>query len=280
MDFTELAFLAVVQGVTEFLPISSVAHVVLGAKIAGMERTAEQAIMLDIALHFGSLLAVMVYLWRDLRDSLVGVVTLPQDMIRRQTLRWPSKLALLLGLATVPLVLVGLFLMDTQIIDQVRDEGSDLGLKVIAWATLTFGILLYVADRFGPVRYEATDWGWRGALAMGVAQAMAIIPGVSRSGVTMTASRFLGFDRREGARLALLMSIPAILLITGKGVLDLLEAQDIALTLDLVMGAGMAFVSAYLALVLMMRWLSRSTFTPFVIYRLILGAVLLYFAYA
>jgi undecaprenyl-diphosphatase len=152
-------------------------------------------------------------------------------------------------------------------------------MAVIGWATLGFGVLLYAADRLGGTGRRLGAMNLPQALVIGLSQILALIPGTSRSGITMTAARMLGFDRSDAARFSLLLSIPTIL---GAGVLkgkELYETGNAQLTADAYTAAGLALVSALVAIWAMMQWLRRSTFTPFVIYRIILGLVLLVFAY-
>lgn len=271
MDFFQLALLAVIQGVTEFLPISSSGHLILAPRLLNMP---DQGPLIDVALHFGSLFAVVIYFWRDVRDVVIGPAALVSDVAAGRPLSWPAKLALLLVVATIPLVIFGAALVAADAVDDLRT------IEIIGWTTLVYGVILYLADRFAPANKEMTDLTWGGAVLMGFAQALALIPGTSRSGVTMTMARFLGFDRREAARIALLMAVPAILAASAQGVLELIEAGDVTLTTNALLAALLSFASAYVAIVLMMRWLSRATFTPFVIYRIILGGFLLLIVYA
>lgn len=273
----QLVLLAIVQGITEFLPISSSGHLILASRFFGMP---DQGVLIDVALHIGSLFAVLVYFWRDVRDAVIGPVTLVGDMAARRPLSWPSKLALLLVVATIPVIIAGLFLYNMDFYEGLRDTGSLVAIKVIGWTTLVYGILLYIADRFCPFDRELKDWGFASATIMGLAQALSLIPGTSRSGICMTSARFLGFDRQESARIAMLMAIPTILAAGLLGVKDLIETGDTTLTTDAVIAAVLSFASAYGALVLMMRWLANATFTPFVVYRIVLGAVLLWTAYS
>jgi len=193
------------------------------------------------------------------------------------TRRWDtaeSKLAFLLALATVPVVIAGGLLSTLGLTEAMRS------VEVIAWASIVFGIVLWIADMKGAQEKVAGDWSWRDAAIMGLAQAVALIPGTSRSGITMTAARGLGYTRVEAARLSLLMSIPTIL---ASGILatkDLVEAGDQTLGLDALIGAGLSFVAALLALTLMMRMLRTWSMTPFVIYRVALGVLLLVWVYA
>lgn len=267
----QLILLAIVQGITEFLPISSSGHLVLAPKLFG---AADQGVLIDVALHLGSLGAVLLYFWRDVQAAIIGPVRLVGDVTARRPLAWESKLALLLIVATIPVVLFGLGLAQVGAFDAIRT------IEVIGWTTLLYGIALYVADRYSPQVLELKDWSFGGAIVLGISQALALIPGTSRSGVCMTAARFLGFERVEAARVALLMAVPAILAASAKGAYDLYQEGDVTLTLNAGVAASFAFISAYAALAVMMRMLRTISFTPFVIYRVVLGLILLWIAYA
>ena len=264
MPLLHLTVLALVQGITEFLPISSSAHLVLVPVLTGWD---DQGLILDVAVHVGTLFAVLVYFWRDIMLMVVGAVQLV-------TGRWTegARLALLVVVASVPALAAG-FALHALAPDLLRS------VEVIAWATLGFGLLLWLSDRIGGIarRVEALRFG--DAVLIGLAQALALIPGTSRSGITMTAGRFLGMARDEAARFSLLLSIPTILGAGAVGALDIYEAGDVALGTDAALAAGLAFLSALIAIALMMRWLRHASFTPFVIYRLLLGIGLLVYLY-
>jgi undecaprenyl-diphosphatase len=266
MSLLALVLLALIQGVTEFLPISSSGHLALFPILTG---ETDQGLLIDVSLHIGTLAAVMVYFRAETGDALRGAGHLLIG-------RWgtaESRLALLLAIATIPVVIAGGILSLLGLTQAMRTT------EVIAWASIVFGIALYLADMRGAQVKTAKDWGWRDAVAMGLAQAVALIPGTSRSGITMTAARALGYTRVEAARLALLMSIPTIF---ASGILatkDLVDAGDQSLGLDAAIGAGLSFVAALLALSLMMRMLVTWSMTPFVIYRVALGVGLLIWIY-
>ena len=186
MDLGQLILLAIIQGVTEFLPISSSGHLVLAPKVFGAE---DQGVLIDVALHLGSLGAVLLYFWRDVQGAVVGPFVLVGDLSARRPLSWESKLALLLLVATIPVVVAGLGLSQIGAFDQIRT------IEVIGWTTLLYGIALYVADRWSPSVLELKDWSFGGAVILGLSQALALVPGTSRSGVCMTVARFLGFTR-------------------------------------------------------------------------------------
>ncbi|MCI4662233.1 MAG: undecaprenyl-diphosphate phosphatase [Neomegalonema sp.] len=271
LSLWELSILAIVQGITEFLPISSTGHLAIAREVFGLQ--AENSVMLDIALHLGSLLAVLLYFWRDIRSAFVGPFCLVADLSRGDPLRFQSRLAILLLIATIPAIVVGLIMSATGWDESVRT------LEVVGWTTIIFGILLWVSDRFADRGRSLHDWRYSEAVMMGVAQAIALLPGTSRSGITMTAARFLGFSRVEAARVSMLMAIPVILAASAKLFYDLAKFGDVALGLDIAVAALLAFLAAYAALAVMMRMLVTTSFTPFVIYRLLLGAVLLWLAY-
>jgi len=257
--------LAIVQGVTEFLPISSSGHLVLTSKIWNWP---DQGLLIDVAVHVGTLLAVMVYFWRDLWEITVGTVRLLTGR------RGPgARLAGQILVGTIPVVIAGYFGRD-YIGTYLRD------VEIIAWATIGFGILLWIADHLGMTVRRIEHLNFGNAIFIGLAQVLALIPGTSRSGITMTAGRFIGMERTEAARFSMLLSIPTIL---GAGVLaavDLGQSGDFELGQDVLLSAGLAFITGLLSIVMMMRWLSRAGFTPFVLYRLALGAGLLYWIYA
>lgn len=256
--------LAAVQGITEFLPISSSGHLILASHVLGWQ---DQGLAMDVAVHLGSLLAVCVYLWRDIWTMTVGLG-------RLATGRGGPQVRLLgnVLIATIPVLAAGYFFKD-QIETTLRT------VEVIAWTTLGFGILLWIADFVGMTIRRVEHISWPTALTIGLAQVLALVPGTSRSGITMTAARFLGMEREEAARFSILISIPTIL---GAGAIkgwDVYESGDWALTADLGLAAGLSFVTALIAIVLMMAWLKRAGFTPFVLYRLALGGALLWWVY-
>lgn len=267
MTLWHLILLALIQGLTEFLPVSSSGHLVLLPNLMGL---ADQGQLLDVAVHVGTLAAVILYFWSDVRMGLVGV----PRMLRGRIDTAGAKLAFLLMIATIPVVIVGLALHLTGLDDAMRS------IAVIGWAMLIFGIVLYWADQRGSQIRQAENWNTRDAIILGLWQAVALIPGTSRSGITITGARMLGYDRHSAARIAMLMSIPTI---AASGVLlgaDALVNADMAALRDGAIAAGFAFLAALLALSLMMRLLRSVSFTPYVIYRVALGCVLLWIAYA
>lgn len=267
MSIFHLFLVALIQGLTEFLPISSSGHLILLPNLTGME---DQGQVIDVAVHIGTLGAVILYFWKDVREAFFGSFRLIQGKVDTRG----AFLALCLFIATVPVVIVGLILKLTGFEDMLRS------MAVIGWTMLIFGIVLYWADRVGEQAREAESWTLKHALIMGLWQAAALIPGTSRSGITITAGRFLGYSRESSARLAMLMSIPTII---ASGVLlgaEVISTADAAVARDGAIAAALAFIAALAALAFMMRLLKTVSFTPYVIYRVILGLILLGIAYS
>lgn len=272
MTLLQLLVIAIVQGITEFIPISSSAHLVLVPVVMGWP---DQGLVIDVAVHLGTLAAVILYFRQDVWRIIVGG-------LRLVTGRWTADATLVIqiGIASIPAFLAG-FLLHEMAPDLFRAGGENprLAMAVIAQTTLFFGLLLWAADRFRPTTRDVTDLGYGGALIVGLMQAIALIPGTSRAGITITAARLLGVSRPEAARFSLLLAIPVIL---GAGALagkDVYDAGDVELGLDALVAAALSFVAALITITLMMRWLRFASFLPFVIYRVILGLFLTYYVF-
>lgn len=266
MLIVQIVVLALIQGITEFLPISSSGHLLLVPALTGWP---DQGLLTDVMVHMGSFLAVVVYFWRDCVNLAVGGI----DLLRGRVTAW-GKLALLIVLGTIPAVLFGVFLDNVGFMDLVRGMP-----QVVAWNAIIFGVLLYLCDRYGLSLRRMSDMTWMPALLIGLAQAVAIIPGVSRSGITMTAARALGFERPEAARFAFLLGIPAI---AGAGVLKLGDAvaSGESITFGMVLTAILTFFVALGTITVLMKLIRHMSFLPFAVYRVALGVVLLALIYS
>jgi undecaprenyl-diphosphatase len=250
--------LALVQGVTEFLPISSSAHLILPSRLLGW---ADQGVIFDVAVHLGSLLAVLWYFRRELISLATGCLR----ALTERRINDEARMTWYLVVATLPVVAAGLLLIDL-VAGQLRS------IPVIACTTIGFGLLLALADRR---RGGEGRMNLRTALWVGVAQVLAIVPGTSRSGITMTAGLFCGLDREQASRFSFLLSIPVILAASVLAGSEALEAGgsfdwQFALT-----GIAVSAVTAYATIALFLSWVQRIGFMPFVLYRCMLGAVLL-----
>ena len=264
MPVLHIVVLALIQGVSEFLPVSSSGHLALTPLLAGWP---DQGLTMDIAVHVGTLGAVMLYFWRDIAGMLSGLL-----MAARGRSDPHARLAGLIVLATIPVIGVGL-LLNSYGVDGLRS------INVIAWATLGFGIVLWITDKAGMTLRRVEHLGIGDAIIIGLAQVLALIPGTSRSGITMSAARMLGMERADAARFSMLLSIPTILGAGTLAGLELYQSGDARLTSDAFLAAGLAFIAALISIAVLMAWLKRSSFTPFVIYRIILGCGLLAFSY-
>ena len=267
MPFYLLILVALVQGITEFLPVSSSGHLIL---ISELSSAPDQGQAIDVAVHIGTLFAVVIFFWRDVAMGLAGIPRMLTGRIDTAG----SKLAFLLMIATIPAIAFGLVLKLTGLSDAMRS------MTVIGWTMLLFGLLLWWADQRGTIEKTEADWTTIDAIKMGLWQAVALIPGTSRSGICITAGRMLGYSRQDSAKLAMLMSIPTIV---ASGVLlgvEVIATADAQVARDGAVAAVMSFVAALFALSIMMRLLRSISFTPYVIYRVALGIVLLVVAYS
>lgn len=267
MTLFQLFLIAAIQGLTEFLPVSSSGHLVLLPALTGGP---DQGLAIDVAVHVGTLFAVILYFWADVKIALHGTTRLMRGRVDTPG----AFLALCLIMSTIPVVLTGAAIKISGLDELMRS------VTVIGWTMLGFGLVLYWADRSGGTTREASEWTLKDAFLMGLAQILALIPGTSRSGITITAARKLGYAREDAAKLAMLMSIPTIVASGMLLGLDVVQEANWAIARDGLIAAAFAFVTALLALTVMMRLLRSTSFTPYVIYRIILGIGLLIFAYS
>ena len=266
MTLFTLVLVALIQGVTEVLPVSSSGHLVLLPLLTGEPA---QGLAIDVAAHLGTLVAVVLFFWTDVRMALSGLSRLIRGKVDTQG-AW---LALCLMVATVPVIVAGLLLKVTGLADLIRDS-----MVVIALAFIVFGIVLYRADQTNPETRTTPQWTLKHAVIMGLWQVVALIPGTSRSGITITGARTLGYTRTDAARLSMLMSIPTILASGSLLALDVIGDTTPGLWTDIAIVAGLSCLAALAALTLMMRLLRTVSYTPYVIYRVALGAILLIIA--
>lgn len=263
MTLFTLILLAVVQGLTEFLPVSSSAHLILAPEAAGFE---DQGVLIDLMAHVGSLAAVLIYFRRDVMAVISGKFALLQGRMTEG-----GRLALLIAVATPPVLIFGGFLYFAGLAEAMRSPA------LLAWMLILFAVPLWAADHFGRKTVTTETLGFRSAILLGLAQALALIPGASRSGVTMTAARALGMERSEAARFSMLMSIPVIAAFGLVAVIELSRGGEMGASLtDGLIIAVLSFFAAYLAIAVLMRFVARIGFLPFVIYRFALGGLILW----
>ncbi len=278
MTFLQLLLIAVVQGITEFLPISSSGHLIL---IPHLTDFADQGPLIDVAVHVGSLLAIIVYFFKDVvvlargGFASIGMGSAPSE---RRLFWW-------IALGTIPAVAFGLAIKlgafntiaETWFNITVVDDDLMSSIRftdLIAVNLIVYGIALGIADFFGREDKSFEDMTWRDGLLVGIAQALAIIPGTSRSGVTMTAARALGYSRVEAARFSFLLSIPAV---AGAGVLivpEIFEAGG-GLAMEALIAGVLTFIAAFATMAFLMNFLKKASMLVFVIYRVAMGVALL-----
>jgi undecaprenyl-diphosphatase len=259
MDLVQATILALIQGITEFLPISSSGHLVLPSQVLGWP---DQGLAFDTAVHLGSLVAVATFFWRDL----VRYIRAGYQQLLLQRPSDDGQYAVCLLIASLPTLPVGF-------LGRYFIEENFRSIEVIAATTIIFGLALWYADRIRQAKPRIMTA--RNALLIGFAQCLALIPGTSRSGITITAALMLGFSRSESARFSFLMAIPTILGAAGLKLMDLVTDFGEPDWAALALGTAVAAASAYACISLLMRWVDQIGFLPFVIYRLILGVILI-----
>jgi len=262
MTLIQIVILAIIQGLTEFLPISSSGHLILVPSLFGW---ADQGLVFDVTVHFGSLIAVCTYFRHDVATLIRGTLAILTGKFDRPD----SKLALALGFGTIPAGLVGLLFAGW--------IAANLRSPYVVVVTLAgYAVLLGLADRLGRQTREMSGITFKDVVVIGIAQSLALIPGTSRSGITITAGLALGFKRKDAARFSFLLSIPVILLATGLEVISLFSHPTAFAATDLMLAVAVSAIVAYLSIEFFMRFVNAIGLMPFVIYRLVLAAGILY----
>ena len=251
-DFIEILILSAIQGISEFLPISSSAHLIL---VSSFYDFSSSSLFIDIGLHLGSLFAIIYYFKKDLIN-----------------LRNNQKLLVLVLFGSIPLIIFGYIIYSTEIINLLRD------IEIIAWTTLFFGLVLFLSDKRDINQNISTDLNLKAILFIGLFQILALIPGVSRAGITLTAARFLKFNRVDSSKIAFLLSIPALAGASFLGLKDAVQ-QSIELNYLLLIAITFSFVFSFITVKYFIKYVSNFSLTVFVIYRILVGLILLLVIY-
>jgi len=266
MSLIHIISLAVVQGLTEFLPVSSSGHLILFSRFMHLQ---DQGIGIDIALHLGSLLAVLIYFWSDISK-------MAQEVFKSKLIpnfkQQNNRLAWLIIIASIPALLFGFWLRNCNI-HLLREP------KFIGFNILFYGLILYAADRFAKKNKELHQLNLKQAFLIGLVQCLALIPGTSRSGITITMARFLHFNRVDAAKFSMLLSMPVI---AGASALEAYRLVVSGSSTDIVFALQsvcFSFVASYAVIYFMMKWLKHFSFLPFVLYRVILGMLLIFMVF-
>jgi len=251
-DLLEIFLLSIIQGVSEFIPVSSAAHLIIASNIYEFTN---QSLLIDISLHLGSLLAILFYFKEDIFD-----------------LNKNKNLFYKILIGTIPLILFGYLLYSTDIIHQLRN------IKVIAWATFFFGILIYIADKNKFLKKIDSDLNIKSILIIGLFQILALIPGVSRAGITITAGRILGFDRIDSTKISFYLAIPALMGASVLGIKDLFK-ENIEFNFLVLIGIFLSFSFSFLTIKFFLKFVKTFSLNIFVVYRIFLATILFYIIY-
>ena len=253
LSSVEILILSIIQGVSEFLPISSIAHLVLVSKYYVFNN---QNLLIDICLHLGSLLAIIIYF----RDDLFNFVKNKKFLIK-----------ILIG--TIPIIPIGYIFFQTGIINQLRN------LEVIGWTSFVFGILLYISDKTKIKKKIETDFSNKSAIFIGMFQVLALIPGVSRSGITITSGRLLGFNRFDSAKVSFLLSIPTLLAASILGIYNIYKEASPELNFLAIIAVIFSFIFSYLTIMIFLNFIKKFSLKIFVVYRIIISILILSIVY-
>lgn len=262
MPIVHIIVLALIQGLTEFLPVSSSAHLILGSRVMGWE---DQGLVFDVATHLGTLFAVLVYF----RHELLAMLRACTATVHGGAARHDRSMVIYLALASIPALALGALAHDL-VEYHLRD------VRVIAVSTLVFGLVLWWADRVGKRVKTVAGMSMAPALLIGLAQSLALVPGVSRSGITITAGRFLGFAPEDAARFSFLLAIPVIGAAGAYGALKVALGDTPIDWQQFFMAAGFATAAGWACIAVFLALLQRVGLLPFILYRLALGVVLLW----
>ena len=249
----EIFLLSLIQGITEFIPVSSSSHLILFSNYTNFE---EQSLLVDVSLHIGSFLAVLCYFYKDILDFVKNKILFLKILI-----------------SSIPVMLIGFFLVETNLIENLRN------IKVIAWTTLIFGIILYFSDRCDLSKNIESNFSFKSAIFIGTFQILSLIPGVSRSGITLTAARILNFNRFDSTKISFLLSLPTLGAVSIFGLNNTLSSSNINFSLINILCIFLSFLFSILTIKYFLHFVKKFSLNIFVIYRVLLGVILLYLSY-
>lgn len=249
----EILILSLVQGVTEFLPVSSSSHLIIFSNFLNFQ---EQSLSIDISMHIGSFIAVITYFHKDIFNLMKN-----------------KELFIKIILSSIPILLIAFIIVQTNLLEQIRN------IKVIGWMTFIFGILLYLSDKFNVDKNIEEDFNYKSAIIIGLFQILSLIPGVSRSGITISAARILNFKRFDAAKISFLMSIPTLGAVSVFGLKNIFFSEDISFSLLNLLSIFLSFTFSLITIKYFLKFIKKFNLTLFVIYRILLGIFLLILAY-
>ena len=249
----EILILSFIQGVTEFLPVSSSSHLIIFSNYVNFE---EQSLSIDVSLHIGSFFAVVFYFRKELINFIENKNLLFKVLI-----------------SSVPIMIVGYFLVKTNYIEELRN------FKIIGWTTLIFGILLYVSDKFKLDKNINQNFDLKSVVFLGFMQVLSLVPGVSRSGITITAARMLNFNRLDAAKISFLLSIPTLAVVSAYGIKNIIFSENLNFSYLNILSILLSFIFSFFTIKYFLNFIRKTDLKIFVIYRIILGILLIIYAY-
>ena len=249
----EIFILSLIQGITEFIPISSSSHLILISKYLNFD---SQSLSIDVSLHIGSFVAVLFYFYKDILSFIKNKIIFLKILI-----------------SSIPVMLVGLYLVETGVIEKIRN------IKIIAFTTLIFGVLLYISDRFKLEKNIKNNFTYKSAILIGCFQILSLIPGVSRSGIAITAARLLNFKRIDAGKISFLISIPILGAVSIFGIKTLFSSDDLSFTYLNLFSIIISFFFSLITIKYFLNYINKFNLNVFVYYRIFLGIVLIILAY-
>ncbi len=250
----EIFILSLIQGITEFLPVSSSSHLILISEFLNFNN---QGLSIDVSLHIGSFAAVLFYFKKDIKKFFDNKVIFLKILI-----------------SSVPVIIIGFFLVETGLIEKIRN------VKIIAFTTIIFGILLFISDKFKLEKNIEKNFTYRSALFIGFFQILSLIPGVSRSGIAITAARILNFKRVDAAKISFLISIPILGAVSIFGIKNLIFANDLSFTYLNLLSIIVSFIFSFITIKYFLSYINKFNLNVFVYYRIFLGLLLIILAYS
>lgn len=249
----EIIVLSLIQGVTEFLPVSSSSHLIIASDFLSFEN---RELEIDVSLHIGSFFAVIVFFRKDIYNFLKN-----------------KDLFIKILISSLPVMIIGYFLVKFNLINQIRN------IKVIGWTTLIFGIILYMSDKSNINNKLKNNFTYKSAIIIGLLQILSLIPGVSRSGISISGARFLKFNRYDSAKIAFLLSIPTLAAVSIYGLNNLIESKSFDFSFLLLFSILISFIFSFVTIKYFLKYVETFSLNVFVVYRIILGLSLLVLAY-
>ena len=250
----EIIILSLIQGITEFIPVSSSSHLIIISQYLNFQ---DQNLSIDVSLHIGSFIAVIVYFNKDILDFIKN-----------------KDLFLKILISSIPVIVIGFFLVQTNFIENLRN------IKIIGWTTILFGVLLYASDKYKLNNDIENNFSFKTAVIIGLFQILSLIPGVSRSGITITASRFLGFKRYDSAKISFFLSIPTLGAVSIYGLSNILSSPNLSFSVMSLSSIVLSFTFSILTIKYFLQYIKKSSMSVFVVYRILLGFIILIYSYS